>query len=450
MNDKLLKIPAFQKLAGEIEISGSKNAALPILAATLLTDDEIILRNVPDLTDINLMLELLSDIGSKNSFDAKNNTIKINAKNLCDIDPKKIDKSKAQKIRASSVLMGPLLARTKLCPVFDDGGGCNLGKRALDLHVKFLKTLNASEIFENDQFFLKSNGLFLEGNEKDIDFGGRISVGATQNLIMAAVLASGETIIRNAAIEPEIVNLCEFLNKMGAKISDFGTKEIKIKGVSKLSGCEFKIMSDRIETGSYIICALMNKAEILLKNANHLEDLGYFIEILKKTGAEIYFLSENNILIKKREKRPKAISIQTAPHPLFPTDLQQLYSVYMMISEGSSEIQENLFENRFSSSLEIAKKMNANVRISEKSPNIIKIVGIKNFSINHGLENPMRCFDLRGGMSLICTAFLSDLEPYSEFGDNIYLKDFQYINRGYENFLGKFEKIGGKILEIDL
>jgi UDP-N-acetylglucosamine 1-carboxyvinyltransferase len=209
----LLKIPINQKLSGEVEISGAKNAILPILAASLLSDEEIILKNVPDLSDVHVKLKLLENLGSKSHFDPKTKTIIIFRKNKNDINPFQIDHDESKKIRTSTLLMGPLLSRWSICRIFEDGGGCNLGKRALDLHIKFLKILNSEEFYDDSRksYFLKSKSSRLKGNEKDIDFENRISVGATQNLIMAGVLAEGKTIIRGAASEPEIINLCVFL-----------------------------------------------------------------------------------------------------------------------------------------------------------------------------------------------------------------------------------------------
>lgn len=441
----LLKIPINQKLSGEVEISGAKNAILPILAASLLSDEEIILKNVPDLSDVHVKLKLLENLGSKSHFDPKTKTIIIFRKNKNDINPFQIDHDESKKIRTSTLLMGPLLSRWSICRIFEDGGGCNLGKRALDLHIKFLKILNSEEFYDDSRksYFLKSKSSRLKGNEKDIDFENRISVGATQNLIMAGVLAEGKTIIRGAASEPEIINLCEFLKKMGAKISGFGTRIIEIEGVKELFGCEFEIMSDRIETGSYLICALMNRAEILIKNSSKKQDFSYFVDVLRKTGAEFEFYGENMILVKKRKERPKPISIETAPHPLFPTDLQQIYSLYMSIANGKSFIKENLFENRYGSSLDFSEKMSANIKLKE---NTLEINGVSKLLINHNQENPMNSFDLRGGMSLISSGFFFEIENQKD--DHIFIKNYEFVKRGYENFIEKFNKIGGKIFEI--
>jgi UDP-N-acetylglucosamine 1-carboxyvinyltransferase len=445
----LLKIPAFQKISGSVSISGAKNSALPIIAATILTDEEVILRNVPDLIDINVMLDILNDLGSKNYFDKKNNTVIIYKKSIHDINPLNIDKEKACKIRASSVFMGPLLLRKSFCIVFDDGGGCKIGKRLLDLHIKFLKSLGAYEFFDYnlDSLFLKARHESLFGNKYDIDFKHRVSVGATQNIIMAATLAKSTTIIRNAASEPEIIDLCNFLRTMGAKIYGDGTKNITIEGTDILHGCEYEVMSDRIETGSFLIASLMNRAEVLIENTPNTKDLKYFLDVLKKTGAEFNLIKQNNknsILVKKREARPKAVSIETAPHPFFPTDLAQVYSSYMSISDSTSVVRENLFESRFDSTIELKEKMGANIKVCSRSPNLIRIYGVKNLSINHSQENPMKCHNLRGGMSLLCSGLTSEIDSNSQNKD-IYLKDFEFIKRGYENFIEKFNNLGLKI-----
>jgi len=446
---KILKIPVHQKLSGEINISGSKNAALPILVATLLCDEEIILKNIPNLTDIHIILELLNDLGSKTSFNTKTNTVIIHKKNINEINPLNINHEKASKIRASSLFMGPLLSRKGISCIFHEGGGCKIGKRSLDLHIKFLKMLGGYEVHEENCCYLKNKKKKLKGNSSgNIDFKHRISVGATQNLILAAVLAEGITKIKNAALEPEIVNLCDFLRCMGAQISGDGTSQIIINGIEKLHGCYFYVMSDRIETGSYIVAALMNRAEIIINNSASQKDLSYFIEILKKTNAEISFIDNGKILVKERTKKPKAVSIETAPYPLFPTDLAQIYSTYMTISDGSCLVKENLFENRFSFSSELNKKMSSNIENFNRSNNIIKINGVKTLnSNNNNIENPLSCYDLRGGMSLLCSSLTSkeDLESKNE---NIFIDNFDYIKRGYEDFIKKFSSLGVNIKEI--
>lgn len=436
----LLKITGGRILSGEIYISGAKNSILPILAASILCDEEITIENVPDLSDVHDMLSMLDSMGSKNSFDKNLSRIVIFPKHGIKLDETKINPQTASRVRASSLFMGPLLARNKKYHMLTSGG-CNIGQRAIDLHLKFLQLMGTQIENTPNQQILHTNNNRLQGST-EIDFSCRISVGATQNLIMAACLAQGTTTISHAAYEPEVVDLCNFLCKMGAIIDGIGSSILTIQGIDNLNSnknINHKIIYDRIEAGSYIICALMNKGEVFIYNANQ-QHLKNFLETLEATSAEFEYYPEG-ILVKPTNKRPFAKSIVTAPYPYFPTDLQQIYATYACLCEGFIFIKENLFENRFNSSFELQEKMGAKIFTLPENKNEILIEGIPKFTIKHNENNPLICTDLRGGMSLLISA----LATKDENNRSSFIANSNYIKRGYENFLLKLEKIGAQI-----
>ena len=418
---KKIKIFGGKKLEGSVRISGAKNAILPILAATLLTKKEVILNNVPNLSDVQIMLELLKEIGSDFNFDTKNNRLIIFAKN--DISHELKNAYLSEKIRTSSLFLGPLLAMKGKVKI-PKPGGCKIGARLIDMHLHFLKNMGA-EISEDDCSISLSASKRIHGVEANFY---KTSVGATQNIMMAGALANGKTIIDGASLEPEVVDLGNFLISMGAKIKNLGTSRIEIEGANELNQqAPYEVMNDRLEAGTYAIAALATKGELVLEDApyNHLK---YFLDILKQGGASIKIEGRN--LIVKYDKKIQAKSISTAPHPYFPTDLQQIYTTLMTTAEGISVIEENIFDGRFSFAKEL-EKMNA--KIHHKDERKIIVEGVNNLANSNDLYGG----DLRGSMAL----FIAGLKAE---GENTLHNAF-YLERGYENFYQKFLNIGAEI-----
>ena len=417
-----IKIYGGKKLSGEVEISGAKNAILPILAATLLTKHEVILHNVPNLSDVHIMLELLKEIGSDFHFDTKHNTLTIFAKTavMSNIDNAQL----SEKIRASSLFLGPLLAINGHVKI-PKPGGCKIGARLIDMHLHFLNKMGA-DVQEDECFIELTTKEKIHGVEANFY---KISVGATQNIMMAATLANGKTTINGASLEPEITDLGNFLISMGAKIKGLGTDTIEINGIQELKPSQpYKIIYDRLEAGTYIMAALATKSEILLKNAPH-QYLKYFLEVLRDCGANIT-IDESDILIKNHNDKLSGKSISTAPYPYFPTDLQQIYTTLMTTSNGLSQIDETIFDGRFLFAKEL-KKMNADIH--HKNENSIIINGVKNLEPSEELEG----HDLRGSMAVFIAGLKAD-------GMSI-LKNSYYLDRGYENFHKKFLSLGADI-----
>jgi UDP-N-acetylglucosamine 1-carboxyvinyltransferase len=416
-----IRIKGGKKLEGIVKISGAKNAILPIIAATLLTKDEIILENVPNLSDVHIMLELLKEIGSESKFDIQNNRLTIFAKDDIDFEIKNAELS--EKIRTSSLFLGPILVvkgRVKI----PRPGGCNLGARLIDMHLHFLKEMGA-EVSEDEASVSLNTEKKIHGVEANFY---KMSVGATQNIMMAAALAEGKTIINGASLEPETIDLGNFLISMGAKIKGLGISRIEIEGVNELKQqTPYKIIHDRLEAGTYAIAALATKGELILENTPH-QYLKYFLNILKQIGAKIKIDGEN--LIVQYDKKIQAKSIATAPHPYFPTDLQQIYAALMTTADGISAIEENIFDGRFVFAKEL-EKMGA--RIFYKDKNKILIEGIERLQSFDDLYG----MDLRGSMALFIAALKAQ-------GESI-LKNVFYIERGYEDFCQKFLNIGADL-----
>jgi UDP-N-acetylglucosamine 1-carboxyvinyltransferase len=417
-----IKINGGNKLFGEVKISGAKNAILPILAATLLTKKEVIIENVPNLSDVCIMLQLLKEIGSDYFFEKESNRVIIFAKD--DIDHEIKNAELSEKIRTSSLFLGPILA-VKGKVKIPKPGGCKIGARLIDMHLHFLKEMGA-EINEDDL------SISLSANKKIHEIEAnfyKTSVGATQNIMMAATLAEGKTVINGASLEPEVIDLGNFLISMGAKIKNLGTTKIEIEGVSEVNQKNpYKVIYDRLEAGTYAIAALATKGELILKNAPY-QNLRYFLDILKQNCAHIE-IDQNNLIV-KYNKIIKAKSISTAPHPYFPTDLQQIYTTLMTTAEGVSTIEENIFDGRFAFAKEL-EKMNA--KIYYKDDRKIIIEGVKKLENSNDLHG----MDLRGSMALLIAALKTE-------GESI-LHNMSYIERGYENFYQKFLNIGAKIL----
>ena len=409
------------KIKGKINVEGAKNACLPILAASILSNDKTIIKRVPFLSDVNIMCNLLQDIGIDINKNIKDKTIEIDTKNIFN---KEVCYELVKKIRASFLLAGPLLARFGKVSI-QMPGGCAIGVRPIDLHLKGFKALGANinqkhGIIEIDA----KNGLV--GTEIYLDFP---SVGATENIIMASVLAKGETIISNCATEPEIVDLIDFLNRIGAKIEGGGTETIKIKGVSNLNNCQHTIIPDRIEAGTFLVLGAATKGEISVLNVN-CEHLKAVTSKLKEINVEIE--EKDNIMGVFGKNIFKNVDIKTMPYPGFPTDMQPQFMSLMSIINGTSIINETIFENRFMHVSELGL-MGANIKVEGNSAiinGVDKITGSK-----------VRATDLRAGAALIIAGLCA--EGISE------ISDIYHIERGYYNIEEKLKQIGANIKRID-
>ena len=412
-----LKIIGQGTLSGSVEISGAKNSALVLLAAALLTNEKIILENVPNLTDVEKMGNLLKNLGVK--LLNKNNQLMIDSRN---ISIKEIPYELVNGLRASFFCIGALL--TKFGEVnIPLPGGCNIGERPINEHINGLVALGAEITIEEGIVKAK-----LTLNKKKL-IGTNIklncpSVGATETLIMAASLAKGRTVIENAAREPEIQDLCQMLNKMGAKIYDSGKEKIIIDGVHKLNGCTHKVIPDRIEAGTFLIAAAATSSCITISPVipNHLEAV---IKKLRECGSKIT-IKGNSITIKGR--KIKAVDINTAPFPGFPTDLQAPFTALMTIANGKSKITETIFENRMNH-IHVLKKMGACIRLEKDTA---YITGVKTLN---GMD--LISSDLRSSAALIIAAIIA------KSTSRIY--GLEHLDRGYENFELKLDRLGIRI-----
>ncbi len=417
--DKLI-ITGGTSLHGEIRISGAKNAALPILMGALLADSPVTVGNIPHLHDITTTLELLGRMGVTLTVDERAGVV---------IDPTTLTDTEAaydlvKTMRASILVLGPLLAKFGKADV-SLPGGCAIGSRPVDLHLKGLQQMGADIKVENG-YIRASSGDGLKGAHILME---QVTVTGTENLMMAATLAEGTTIIENAAREPEVVDLARYLNKMGAKIKGVGTATIEIEGVRSLSGTSYKILPDRIETGTYLVAAAMTRGNIKLKDtdANQLESV---ILKLEEAGADIE-IGEDWISLDMHGQRPKAVSIRTAPFPAFPTDMQAQFTALNSIAEGQATIVETVFENRFMHVQEM-QRMGANLQIEG------------NTVICQGQESltaaPVRATDLRASACLVLAALVAEGATTVE---HIY-----HIDRGYECIEEKLQQLGAKIRRV--
>ena len=412
-----LEVFGANMLKGQVRISGSKNASLPILAATLLSDKKIQLSNLPKVKDIETMLLLLKSLDTKIKYLKNNKLVSIenNKKNKTFVSY-----SLVKTMRAGILVLGPLLARYSKAKV-SLPGGCAIGTRPIDIHLKALSKLGVS--YKIVQGYVHANApKGLVGTK--IKFP-KISVGATENLIIAASLAKGETILSNCAIEPEIKDLVNFLNKMGCKINWIGKRTIKILGVKNLNKVNYKIMPDRIEAGTYLIAAAITKGNIKIFGINP-QIIRTEIDILKKVGAKIK-LKNNHITI-QGNKKIKNINIKTAPYPGFPTDLQAQMMVLLCKANKRSVISEKIFENRFMHVSEL-NRMGAKIKIKG---NKAIIEGNTKFE---GAE--LMATDLRASVSLILAALTSKSKSK--------INRIYHLDRGYEQIEIKLKKIGAKI-----
>ncbi|MDO5041062.1 MAG: UDP-N-acetylglucosamine 1-carboxyvinyltransferase [Peptoniphilus sp.] len=404
-------------LRGSVRISGSKNAALPILAASILGTEDIVLEDVPNLKDVEIMIEVLQKLGcSVKKTDE--NKVEINSKNLNSYET---DYELMNKMRASFLVMGPLLARlgkTKSSLP----GGCNIGSRPIDLHLKGFEALGAQIKYEADEISASCDN--LKGTVIYLDFP---SVGATENIIMAATLAEGETVIENAAKEPEIVDLANFLRKMGAKVSGAGTSTITIRGVKELKGCTHQIIPDRIEAGTFMVAGAISGGDVVVKNviSSHIKPV---IAKLIEAGVEVEE-SDDEIRVKGGGVCP--INIKTLPYPGFPTDMQAQFLSFMTTLPGENTAIETVFENRFMHVAEL-QKMGADISVSDRKAVIQGGKPLKGACV--------RATDLRAGAALILAGMIAEGETE--------ISDIFHIDRGYENIEEKFRNLGAIIERI--
>lgn len=405
-----------KKLEGILSVNGSKNSALPILACTLIEEGQYILDNIPDLKDIETMVKLLRELGL---------TVEKSGQRRYQITNKGIKTTRApyelvKAMRASFLVMGPLLAHKKQAFV-PLPGGCAIGTRPVDVHLKGFGALGAQVNIEHG--FVNVKVTELVGVEMNLDL---VTVTGTENIIMAAVKARGTTIIRNAAKEPEVVDLCNFLVSMGARIEGIGTTVLKIDGVAKLTPGEYTVIPDRIEAGTFIIASVITGCGIRIKNVN-IDHLQGFISKLKEMGVG-FDDSKDGLKLSADLKKLKPINISTAAYPGFPTDLQAQTMVLLSLINGQSEINENIFENRFGHVLELGR-LGANIRV-EKNKAIIN--GKVNFS---GAE--VSATDLRAGASLILAGLVAD--------NKTVVNEIHHVERGYEDLSARLGSVGADI-----
>ena len=415
------KIKGKTPLNGIIRVSGAKNAALPIIIATLVSKGEYTLKNVPNLRDIRILMKLLEDLGMEtqklddSTYKIVNNGFKRNEASY----------EIVKQMRASFLVMGPMIANLEES-VVSLPGGCAIGSRPVDLHIKGFEALGAEITRVHGYIHAKSDK--LKGAEIPLGFP---SVGATQNLMMAAVKIPGKTVISNAAREPEIVDLGNFLNKMGAKITGLGTPNIEIEGVEELHGVEYSIMPDRIEAGTYVIASLITEGDLKIENAN-LDDLGVFKSELESMGVK--FEQEGNILsVIGNLKELKPSKIRTMPHPGFPTDMQPQMMLLQALVNGPSSMEETVFENRFMHVPEF-NRMGADIIIRH---------GVA--MINGGLPltgAEVMSSDLRAGAALVLAGLAADGETT--------LNRVYHIDRGYDKLEEKLNGVGADIRRVQL
>ena len=415
------KITGGRALDGQVKISGAKNAALPILLSTILTDEKVCLKNVPDLADVKTSFKLLEDLGKKCFYDADKGEAVIEKGVTSHVASYELVKT----MRASIMALGPLVAYAGSAEV-SLPGGCAIGARPVDLHIKGLKEMGAQ--IKLDDGYIKANAIGkgrLHGGHIIMD---KVSVTGTENLMMAATLAEGVSIIENAALEPEVVDLANCLNKMGAKIKGAGSSRIEIEGVEKLHGCDHSVVADRIEAGTYLIAGIATHGIVTCLDTlpSTLESV---LQKLRQANA-LVTVDGTNITVDMRNRQIKPVDVVTAPHPGFPTDMQAQFMAALAVAEGSSTVTETVFENRLMHVAEL-NKMGANIRIDGKSA---IVNGVKQL---HGAE--VNATDLRAGAAMIIAGLVAD-------GKTV-IGETKHLYRGYENLIGKLQGIGVKVYE---
>ncbi|MDH4047779.1 MAG: UDP-N-acetylglucosamine 1-carboxyvinyltransferase [Gammaproteobacteria bacterium] len=416
--DKLL-IKGGVRLSGEISISGAKNAALPILAGTLLASEPVTISNVPHLKDVATTITLLQSMGVEVTFDDRLN-VEADARN---VPVRRAPYELVKTMRASILVLGPLLTRFGEADV-SLPGGCAIGARPVNLHVQGLQAMGAKVTVENG--FIKARTRRLKAAHIVFD---TVTVTGTENLMMAAALADGETVLENAAREPEVIDLASFMIAMGAKISGAGTSTVRIEGVESLGGTSYEVLPDRIETGTYLVAAAMTGGRIRLKRAAP-KDLEAVLIKLGEAGAEIK-TGKDWVELDMHGKRPRAVSIKTLPYPGFPTDMQAQFCAMNSIADGVGTITETIFENRFQHVLEL-QRMGANIRIEG---NVAVCTGVDKLT-----AAPVMATDLRASAGLVLAGLAAEGDTLV---DRIY-----HVDRGYERIEEKLRQLGAEIRRV--
>ena len=412
-----LKITGGVRLEGEVKASGAKNAALPILAASLLTADDLVLHNVPHLSDIATMGKLLTGLGM--TVERQEESVRLNARSLTTLTaPYDLVKT----MRASIVTLGPMLARFGEAQV-SLPGGCAIGARPVDQHIKGLQAMGADVQIEHGYVVARASR--LKGAHIVTDM---VTVTGTENLLMAATLAEGKTVLENAAREPEGGDLAKCLIAMGAKIKGAGTPVIEVEGVEKLHGASHRVLPDRIETGSFLVAALMTRGDVTVTDASP-HTLDIVLEKLREAGAEVT-IGEDWVRA-KINRRPKAVSVRTVPHPGFPTDMQAQFMALDTIAEGTGRITETIFENRFMHVPEL-QRLGANITVDGHTA---VVTGVERLSGGNVMAT-----DLRASASLVIAALVAQGESVV---DRIY-----HLDRGYDHMEVKLRSLGAEIERI--
>lgn len=413
--EKLL-IKGGQPLVGELQISGAKNAVLPILSATLLAETESVISNVPHLRDVTTTMSLLAQLGASLTLDERMKIL---------VDPSSVNSQTApyelvKTMRASILVLGPLLAKYGKA-VVSLPGGCAIGARPVDIHLSGLRAMGAE--IDVEEGYINARSGRLQGAHIVLDI---VSVTGTENLLMAACLAEGTTILENAAREPEVVDLANFLIKMGAQIQGAGTSTITIDGVESLQGCEYSVLPDRIEAGTFLCAAAITGGKVKINRVDP-TTLDSVVAKLRETGAEVTCF-DDAIELDMHGKRPLAVDVRTAPYPAFPTDMQAQFVALNAVADGASTVVETIFENRFMHVQEL-QRLGADIRIQGNTA-IIK-------GVDRLMAAPVMATDLRASASLIIAALVAQGETVV---DRIY-----HLDRGYERIEEKLTQIGATI-----
>lgn len=415
----VIRVTGGRVLNGSVQVSGSKNAALAIMAGALLAQGEVTLHNVPAISDIKVMVELLNRLGAVTRYSGT--TVVIDATDILQLEaPYDV----VRRMRASFSVLGPLLARYGRARV-PVPGGCDIGARPVNYHIEGLRKLGAHIHTEHGVYTADAER--LRGTNILLDFQ---SAGATQHLMTAAALAEGKTVIENCATEPEIVDLAQFLRVLGAKVKGEGGSSIEIEGVARLTGGEYTIIPDRMEAGTMAVCAAITGGEVTIlgSNPNHLRTV---LGKLEETGATVTVTGD--VVHVKGPKRPKPVKIKTYPHPGFPTDMQQPFAALLTVADGVSEITENVYESRFRYLNEL-NRMGAEISISQQKTAVI--TGIPKLT-----GAPVNATDLRAGAALIVAGLAADGETE--------IQGVEFIDRGYDRIVDKLHDLGAAITRED-
>lgn len=412
-----LKIIGGQRLVGEVRVSGAKNAALPILAASLLTAEDLVLHNVPDLSDVRTMIKLLECMGVK--VEREGTTVRLNAGNITST---KAPYELVKTMRASILTLCPLVARFGSAEV-SLPGGCAIGARPVDQHIKGLRQLGANVEIEHG--YINATATRLLGTRLFTDM---VTVTGTENLLMAAVLAEGETIIDNAAREPEVIDLAKCLRAMGAQIEGEGSSEIRVQGVKTLHGAEHTVVADRIEAGSFFVAAALTQGDVLVTHCEPTH-MTAVLDKLKEAGVQLDI--GNDWVRVQMQGRPKAVSVRTDPYPGFPTDMQAQFMTLNCLADGTARITETIFENRF---MHVSELLRLGAQIQIEGPTAI-VQGVERLT-----GATIMATDLRASASLVMAALAAEGESIV---DRIY-----HLDRGHESMELKLRQLGANIVRI--